>query len=49
MALMLSPEDEHAQAALEDPEYYQKMAGFDEKIHQLTEPLWQERASQKSD
>ncbi|MGC8746199.1 MAG: radical SAM/SPASM domain-containing protein [Candidatus Saccharicenans sp.] len=41
----IKPEDEHAKAALEDPEYYQKMAEFDEKIHQLTEPMWKERAS----
>jgi len=43
----IKPEDEYAQAALEDPEYYQKMAEFDEKIHQLTEPLWKERAAKK--
>jgi len=43
----IKPEDEHARAALEDPEYYQKMAEFDEKIHQLTEPLWRERAGKK--
>jgi MoaA/NifB/PqqE/SkfB family radical SAM enzyme len=43
----IKPEDEYARAALEDPEYYQKMAEFDEKIHQLTEPLWKERAAKK--
>lgn len=43
----IKPEDENARAALEDPEYYQKMAEFDEKIHQLTEPLWKERACKK--
>ena len=43
----IKPEDEYARAALEDPEYYQKMSEFDEKIHQLTEPLWKERAAKK--
>ena len=43
----IKPEDEYARAALEDPEYYQKMVEFDEKIHQLTEPLWKERAAKK--
>ncbi|MBC7363585.1 MAG: radical SAM protein [Candidatus Aminicenantes bacterium] len=43
----IKPEDEYARAALEDPEYYQKMAEFDEKIHQLTEPLWKERTAKK--
>ena len=43
----IKPEDEHAQAALEDPEYYQKMVEFGENICQLTEPLWQERVNKK--
>jgi len=41
----LKPEDDHARIALEDPEYNQKMAEFDDKIHELTEPLWRERTT----
>ncbi|MDD8031036.1 MAG: radical SAM/SPASM domain-containing protein [Acidobacteriota bacterium] len=43
----IKPEDDSARAALEDPEYFQKMVEFGEKIRQLTEPLWQDRVNQK--
>lgn len=39
----LRPEDEDAKIALEDPQYHRKMVEFDERIHQLTEPIWKER------
>ncbi len=37
------PEDKNAEEALKDPEYYEKMNEFDKRLHQLTEPLWQQK------
>lgn len=37
------PEDENAKAALEDPEYYERLVEFDEELEKLTQPIWQER------
>ena len=37
------PEDKNAAEALKDPEYYEKMKEFDEKLHNLTEPIWQQK------
>ncbi|MDD8020411.1 MAG: radical SAM protein [Acidobacteriota bacterium] len=43
----IKPEDENARQALEDPEYYQKMAKFDDDIHKLTESWWKEKLARK--
>ncbi len=47
------PEDKNAAAALEDPEYYQKMVAYDERLADLTDPIWVNeyggRSSQESD
>jgi MoaA/NifB/PqqE/SkfB family radical SAM enzyme len=45
----IKPEDENARLALADPEYYQKMAKFDEEIHQLTESWWKEKLAKSQD
>ncbi len=37
------PEDENAEEALKDPEYYEKLNEFDEELHKLTEPIWQQK------
>ncbi|MGB9735552.1 MAG: radical SAM/SPASM domain-containing protein [bacterium] len=37
------PEDENAQLALEDPEYYAKMVEFGIELHRRTGPLWKDR------
>ncbi len=34
------PEDENAAAALKDPEYYRKMVEYDERLAELTDPIW---------
>jgi MoaA/NifB/PqqE/SkfB family radical SAM enzyme len=39
----IKPENENAKIALHDPEYFEKMAEFGEKIRKLTKPLWDER------
>ena len=37
------PEDENAEEALKDPEYYEKLNEFDEELHKITEPIWQQK------
>ena len=37
------PEDRNAEEALKDPEYYERLKEFDEKLHKLTKPIWQKK------
>ncbi len=48
IAKEVKPEDENAEAALQDPEYYKAMVEYDEKLSRLTEKLWKEKIIEKS-
>lgn len=43
LAADINPEDENADAALKDPEYFKKLLEFDDELWKLTYPMWQER------
>lgn len=42
----VKPDDENARAALEDPEYYDKLKEFGDELNKVTLPMWQERIKQ---
>lgn len=41
------PEDEGAQEALEDNQYYQNLVKYDEELEKLTRPIWEEEYLEK--
>ncbi len=43
------PEDKNAEEALKDPEYYRRLKEFDEELHKLTEPIWEEEYLEEAD
>ena len=43
----VKPEDENAAIALKDQEYHQGLIEYDEKLRELTEPIWEEMFLEK--
>lgn len=38
----VKPEDENAKAAFEDPDYYKGMVNYDNRLKEISEPIWKE-------